>query len=144
MVAVLVVESDIRFRDGVTRQLMSLPEFKVLEAGDESEIEELIGYARPDIVVVGLSAGSKHDGLRIIKRIKLIRPELPIIVMVHGRMASLSIEAMKAGALDDIFVPFDIKELVIKIQKILGKRPKNRAKKKILEKLCGKSSKKED
>lgn len=122
MVTVLVMERDANFRKGITRQLMALPGFKVLEAAEEGEIEELLNHIHLNIAIVGISAGNRNEDLKVVEKIKSLRPWLPVIVMVPERMTSLSIQAMRAGACDDIFVPFEIRELVTKIQKVLGKK----------------------
>jgi len=76
---------------------------------------------------VGISTASKYYDMKILEKIHLIKPELPVIVMVPENHTSLSIEAMRCGASDDIFVPFDVTELVDKINRILGKKKRKKA-----------------
>lgn len=124
MVTVLLIEKDYEFRRGIARQLMSLKSFNVVEAGSSDELGELLAKISANVAVVGLTAGGKYEGLKVIEKIKSLKPWLPVIVMVPEKMTSLSIEAMRRGACDDIFVPFDVKELVAKIQQVVGNKKK--------------------
>jgi DNA-binding NtrC family response regulator len=122
MTTVLLVEKDHDFRMGIARQLMSSYGFIVVEVGFGNELDELLSSIDVDVAVVGLTIGGKHEGIKLIEKIKNIKPWVPIIVLVPEKMTSLSIEAMRHGARDDLFVPFDVKELAEKIDQLLGKK----------------------
>jgi DNA-binding NtrC family response regulator len=124
MITVLLIEKDYEFRRGIARQLISSYGFKVVEAGSSDELEELLATLSANVAVVGLTVGGKYEGLKVIENIKSLKPWLPVIVMVPEKITSLSIEAMRHGACDDIFVPFDVEELVAKIQQVVGKKKK--------------------
>jgi nitrogen regulation protein NR(I) len=52
------------------------------------------------------------DGLEIIRRVRAVRPRLPIILMTAHGTTETAIEAMKLGAFDYLLKPFDMGELI--------------------------------
>jgi|GEM_PF-2303334 len=127
MIRVLLVEKNHDFRQGIVRQLEAMPQFKILEVSNETDLENILSIVPVNVALVGISTATKYYDMKILEKIHLIKPELPVIVMVPEKHTSLSIEAMRCGASDDIFVPFDVTELVDKINRILGKKKRKKA-----------------
>ncbi|MEJ5300458.1 MAG: response regulator [Thermodesulforhabdaceae bacterium] len=127
MITVLLVERDHDFRKGIVRQLMTMSGFGVLEVSNETELNEALLTRSVDVALVGVSAGTRYQDIEIVEKINRTKPEIPVIVMVPEKLTSLSIEAMRFGARDDIFVPFDVVELVEKIYKVLGIKRRKKA-----------------
>ena len=68
-------------------------------------------------------------GIDLLRRVKEVRPELPVIVITgHGDIA-LAVEAMKIGALDFLEKPFDDDQLIAAVRSALS-RDANAAKRK--------------
>jgi len=57
------------------------------------------------------------DGFEIIKRVKKIYPELPIIIITAFSSIERAVEAVKLGAFDFIPKPFEAEHLILKIKK---------------------------
>ena len=62
------------------------------------------------------------DGISLLKKIKSINPEIPVIMITAFASANDAVEAMKLGAEDYITKPFNIDELKIIIEKSLYKK----------------------
>lgn len=59
------------------------------------------------------------DGMQILKEIKLIRPELPVIMLTAFGDIKNAVEAMKHGAQDYLTKPFNNEEMILTIGKAL-------------------------
>ncbi|MGE5343406.1 MAG: sigma-54-dependent transcriptional regulator [Candidatus Omnitrophota bacterium] len=61
-------------------------------------------------------------GIELLKKIKIIKSEIPIIMITAYASANDAVEAMKLGAADYITKPFNLDELRLIIEKTLTKR----------------------
>jgi len=61
------------------------------------------------------------DGIELLRKIKTILPEMPVIMITAFASASDAVEAMKLGAEDYITKPFNLDELKLIIEKTLSK-----------------------
>lgn len=90
----------------------------ILEAGDGEEALRLFFDEDPDLVVLDYRMPIL-DGMEVLKRMKSVNEEVPVIMITaHGNMDA-AIEAMKLGATDYISKPFDMDELKITVKKAL-------------------------
>lgn len=128
----LIVGVDTVFRENLA-QHMRAEKYKVYLSHQDSEIKRLI--KRNDIEVVLLSLLElKQEGLKILKMIKKHRPSLEVILINHSDSMALSIEGMKLGALDDFFLPLDMKVLLSKIEEAVSRyRQSKKARKPLMQ-----------
>lgn len=114
---VLLVEANHAFRVHLERLLED--EGYAVQATSGS-VETSLGQA-PDAVIIGL--GDLGDqGLTIMDRIRQLAPGTPIIAMAHEGQFKLSLAARKHGAFDDILAPFDLRELLDKLEAASAQR----------------------
>ena len=73
--------------------------------------EEAFDIAVLDVKMPG------EDGVEIMKRIKRIRPGLPIILLTGHMSEEANDRGMQAGADDYIIKPVDIEDLVVKMRR---------------------------
>ncbi|MFH1386753.1 MAG: sigma-54 dependent transcriptional regulator [bacterium] len=64
----------------------------------------------------------KMDGLETLKAIKAADPNLEVIMITATKDVVSAVEAMKLGALDYLTKPFDVKELMVVIEKGLERQ----------------------
>lgn len=108
---ILVVEDDPELQEALTDILM-LNEFEVLAVSSAEEalvaLDDDIGMVFSDIRMDGM------DGYNLMKRIRALKPYLPIVLMTAYGTIEQAVEAMKEGAVDYMVKPFEAKVLVEK------------------------------
>ncbi len=70
-----------------------------------------------DLVVTDLKL-PHMDGLDLLKNLKAMRPEMPVIVMTAYATVDTAVKAMKLGAYDYITKPFSSEELLLIIERL--------------------------
>ena len=101
------------------KNLLSLMGYDVLLASDGYKaIDILEGGATPEVAVLDIMMPGM-DGLELLRRIKQIRPALPVIMLSVVGKAGTIVEAMNLGAADYLNKPFEEEELEIALRKLL-------------------------
>jgi DNA-binding NtrC family response regulator len=117
MQRVLIADDEANMRWALDKALTKVG-YEVIMAENGQVALELILSERPDLVLLDLKM-PKMDGIQVLREIKKIAPEIPIIMMTaHGSTAT-AVEAMKLGAYDYVMKPFDIDELLMTVAKTL-------------------------
>jgi two-component system response regulator AtoC len=117
MKRVLVVEDESRMR----RVLQILVEKIGLESSAAEGGEQALAIFRSEQIDLVLSdlKMAPMDGLTLLREIRAIDPEVPVIMVTAFGTISTAIEAMKLGAFDFVLKPFDRAALEIVIRKAL-------------------------
>lgn len=93
------------------------------EAGYKGFVKEKYDLCILDVMM------PKKDGITLVKEIRAINTEIPIIFLTAKNMKDDILEGFKAGADDYITKPFSMEELVLRIEAIFrrvkGKRTKD-------------------
>ena len=93
----------------------------VIEARDEPEAVAALHGSQPSLVLSDLRL-PKGDGLGVLRAVKDLDSELPVIVMTaHGSIQD-AVEAMKHGALDFLAKPVDPEHLLLLVSRALEQR----------------------
>ena len=121
MKRILVVEDDIGVR-GLIKDLLSIYELRVIEAGDAEEAMIELKIARPDLIVMdhvlpGIS------GYETIRRLQMDEhtKSIPVIMITAKKFDAQMKEIIKLDAVDFIEKPFAHERLIQSIEKFLGK-----------------------
>jgi DNA-binding NtrC family response regulator len=114
VVKVLVIDTDATFCQNLSQRLL-LENYQVFATTDEAEGKRIIQRERIDVVLLGLK-GLKYRGLSLLKTIKHLKPLTEVILMLPAEHLALSIEGMRAGAFDDLLMPFDIETMLARIK----------------------------
>ena len=72
-----------------------------------------------DVVVLDLKM-EDMDGLEVLKIIKIMAPEMPVIMLSGHASDEAARTGIEAGALDYLTKPYDLNELLDKINAVLG------------------------
>jgi DNA-binding response OmpR family regulator len=115
---VLLVDDESEFVSTLAERLY-LRGFHATTAHDGEDairtvLEEKLDLIVLDIKMPGLS------GIEVLKEIKKIEPQLPIILLTGHGSTKEGMEGMKYGAYDYLMKPVDINELIQKIQEAIG------------------------
>jgi len=116
LVKLLIVEADEAFRRQLSERL-KLDDCLVFEVPTESEAIKRVQSIDLDVVLLGLK-GSGQRGISLLNAIKNTRPLTEVILLspLDEFSLSVSIEAMKLGAFDDLLVPFDMETLIRRVR----------------------------
>jgi DNA-binding response OmpR family regulator len=68
-----------------------------------------------DVVVLDIKLKGE-DGVDVMKQIRQIKKDLPVILLTGHMSKEANEEGLKAGAIDYIIKPIDIEDLVIKLR----------------------------
>ena len=113
-VQVLIVEEDPVFRAALSSHLEAQG-FVVHVPELSEDMGFLLQQQRIDVVLLGL-AGLKQQGIALLKLILEISPATRVVLLNTLDHLSLSIEAMKLGAADEVSIPVDMELLVEKVR----------------------------
>jgi DNA-binding NtrC family response regulator len=94
--------------------------FNLLTAASGSAALSLLAAQPVDLVLLDIRM-PKMDGLEALTKIKALR-ELEVVMVSASKDIASAVEAMKLGAFDYIAKPFDVKELLVVIDKALEKQ----------------------
>jgi len=121
MAGVLIVEDDKDLREMITISL-TRRKFTVIEAGNGKEAIVHFKPSITDLVVTDLIM-PEEDGLKVIMKLKEIKPSLKVIAISGGGKVGPGsyLNLAKALGADAIFSkPFSINDLIAKIEDLVG------------------------
>lgn len=118
---VLIVEDEPSLSDYVKKELI-FEDYQVSTAFDGLSALEIFETAKPAIDVVLLDwMIPKLDGLTVLRRMKKIHPDTPIIFLTARDYIGDKVAGLDAGADDYITKPFEIEELLARLRLIFRK-----------------------
>jgi two-component system response regulator FixJ len=122
-VRVHVVDDDAALRDSLAFLFASegvpIATYETAQAFLDKAGELSIGCVVTDVRMPGMS------GLELVRRLKSMRIEAPVIVMTGHGDVPLAVEAMKAGAFDFLEKPFDDEALLSAVRSALAPAPED-------------------
>jgi DNA-binding NtrC family response regulator len=132
---ILLVDDDLAFRVG-TLALLEDHGFKATFATNGEEARQKLAEQHFDLVLSDLVMPGMN-GIELLKHIRDTYPGLTVIMITGFASIGTAVEAMRIGARDYITKPCDNDELMIKIQRALEERQKDRELKDLREELHG-------
>ena len=115
MKKILIVDDEHGVRESLKFSLKDMYTLDFASTGKEAveKVEKNI----PDLVILDIILPDR-DGIDVLKEIKNIDENIPVIMLTAISRVKVAVEAMKAGAVDYLTKPFDIEELIIVIKNI--------------------------
>jgi DNA-binding NtrC family response regulator len=105
----LLVDDEKRFVD-TTKNLLKRKGIRVLAAYDGESALDALAKNNLDVVILDIKMPGM-DGLTVLKKIKVLYPNVEVIMLTgHGTIDS-AVEGLKNGAFDYLTKPCDIEEL---------------------------------
>jgi len=95
--------------------------YAVEEARDEAEALQALHLVPPAVVLTDLRL-PVGDGLGVLRGVKELDPDIPVVVMTAFGGIEDAVAAMKAGALDFLAKPVDLDHLALLIERALAQR----------------------
>jgi two-component system, NtrC family, response regulator AtoC len=112
----LVVDDEAGVRQSL--QLVFNKTLRVVEASSADEALKKVTDDSPDIVLLDIMMPGT-DGLAVLKQIKSIQPDCPVIMLSGLNSARSGFTAKGTGAFDYLTKPFDVEELRLKVEHAL-------------------------
>ncbi|MCP4401415.1 MAG: sigma-54-dependent Fis family transcriptional regulator [bacterium] len=116
---ILIVDDETILRDKISRFLKLDPDIEVLTAENAFSAQRILGENSFDIVVTDLDMPDM-DGQALLQWIQEEKPLLPVLMISGYGDIGDAVEAMKRGACDYVVKPFDLEDLLGRIQEIVG------------------------
>ncbi len=114
---ILVVDDQDSIRHFVSKTLED-DGFTVLTTGSVRETRQVLDHSMPDLLLLDLKLPD-GTGLELLREIKRIQPEVPIILMTAFGEVETAVEAMSAGAYWFVKKPFQNDELLALVGRAL-------------------------
>lgn len=92
--------------------------YTIAEAGNSQEAIIAFNNEKPNLVILDIEMPGK-DGIEVLKEIKQLSPQTPVIIITAYGSGDRVIKAMKYGAYEYIEKPFDIPKLIFTIEDAL-------------------------
>ena len=115
---VLVVDDEASIRDLLSKTL-ALADYEVDTAGDASTALGRVRASEYDLLIADLRMPGM-DGLTLIRQVKRIRAELPVIIITGFSTESSAIEAVNLGVAGYLRKPFRVPEVLAAAAKAIG------------------------
>ncbi len=98
MIRILIADDHTLVREGLKQILSDLPDLAVTdEASNGKEVLDKIRESDFDVVLLDISMPGQ-SGLDILKQIKLLKPELPVLILSMYSEEQYAIRTIRAGA----------------------------------------------
>lgn len=114
---VLVVDDDAMVAEVVATYLQRAG-LAVSRAASGTQALELVAAWAPDLVVLDLTLPDL-DGLAVCQRIRVHRPNLPVVILTARGDEDERVLGLQTGADDYVTKPFSPRELVLRVQSVL-------------------------
>ncbi len=114
---ILVVDDQDSIRHFVSKTLEESG-FTVLSAGSVRETRQVLEHDMPDLLLLDLKLPD-GTGLELLREVKRLQPEVPIILMTAFGEVDTAVEAMSAGAFWFVKKPFQNDELLALVGRAL-------------------------
>lgn len=120
--SILVVDDDQNVLEVLEARLQSSG-FLILKAETGQDALRLLKDNKIDLMICDMKMPGMN-GMEVMTKARGIHPGLPIIFLTAYGSIPDAVKAVKAGAVDYIAKPFDGKELVFKLRKVLEDQPR--------------------
>ena len=114
---ILAVDDDDRLRE-LLKRFLTREGHDVTAAKDAASARKLMATMRFDLVILDVMMPGE-DGLSLLKSVRDMKQDTPIILLTARGLPAERIEGLKIGADDYLSKPFEPEELVLRIASIL-------------------------
>jgi DNA-binding response OmpR family regulator len=121
---ILIVDDDVNLIEGL-RWYLEAEGFEILSAPDGETAIEVFRQERPDLLILDIMM-PKMDGIKVCETISSESDAL--IMMLSARDSDIDkVRALKLGADDYVTKPFNVSELVARIQALMRRKNRGQA-----------------
>jgi two-component system, OmpR family, alkaline phosphatase synthesis response regulator PhoP len=120
--SILLVEDEENLHDTLKMNL-ELEGYEVTSAYDGATAMKAVHNEYFDLIILDVMI-PEIDGISVTQNIRLTNDEVPILILSAKSTSSDKILGLKKGADDYMTKPFDLEELLLRIQKLISKSKK--------------------
>jgi len=120
MLSILIIDNEYATQT-LLANLLKQHGYKVKGDSDISEYLEQIKNNEFDLILTDLNLKNINT-IELIKLIKQLNPNIEVIVLTEYGSIESAVEIMKLGAFDYTLKPIDFEELLIKVERAIGKK----------------------
>lgn len=114
---ILIVDDERDIRS-LTAEILQDEGFETREARDSTTALDAVKSREPGLVLLDIwLQGSQLDGIGILKEIKRLHPDVPVLMMSGHGTVETAVQAIKFGAYDFIEKPFTADRLLLLIER---------------------------
>lgn len=118
---ILIIDDDLSIRLSIGLMLTKAG-FEFVQAATEAEALEAV--RRPDLELVILDMNltlntTGRQGIELLRKIRILAPQVPVIMLSAWATVPLAVEGMGFGAVDFVSKPWSNRDFVAKIKKAL-------------------------
>lgn len=119
MARILIVDDEADIR-GLLSDILQDEGYRTVTASNAAAALQIVKEEQLNLVVLDIwLEGQEHDGIGVLKRIKTIHPNLPVIMISgHGNIET-AVQTIKIGAYDFIEKPFKTEKLLIMVKRAM-------------------------
>ena len=118
---IMLVDDEVPFVETMAKRLAKRNIKTITAFNAEEGLEKLKDNQDLDVIILDIKMPG-IDGIDALKEIKTASPLVEVIMLTGHATIESAIEAMKLGAHDFLMKPFDIEELVLKINEAAEKK----------------------
>jgi DNA-binding response OmpR family regulator len=115
---VLIVDDEVDL-SGTLVERLDLRGFDAVAVQTGKQALDQIQHNKFDVVVLDIKLKGE-DGVDVMKQIKQIKENLPVILLTGHMSKEANEEGLKAGAIDYIIKPIDIEDLIVKLHEAVA------------------------
>jgi len=113
--SILIVDDETSMRKNIS-DLLSPLGYQIMEAGNGATGMMIFVQKKPHVIILDINLPGKN-GLEVLKEIKDISSDTPVIIFTAFGTSERAIEAMKLGAFDYLEKPFELDEFILTVER---------------------------
>lgn len=118
---ILIVDDEKDIRQLLYQALTQMGGYRVEMANDGEEALQKIASSKFDLVLTDMRM-PKMDGLQLVNELSQKRPEIATVVMSGHGSIDVALEAVRRGASDFLSKPFNLPEIIVRLNKAMEER----------------------
>lgn len=115
---ILITDDEASIRNSL-REILEFEKYEVLEAENGEEALKIIQNHPVDLVMLDIKMKGM-DGMEVLKKMKELKSDLPVIMISGHGTIKIAVEATKNGAYDFLEKPPDLNRLLISVRNAIN------------------------
>lgn len=118
---ILIIDDDLSIRLSIGLMLTKAG-FESVQAATEAEALEAVRRPYLELVILDMNltlSTTGRQGIELLRKIRILAPEVPVIMLSAWATVPLAVEGMGFGAVDFVSKPWSNRDFVAKIKKAL-------------------------